>query len=190
VIQGWTLYVVKLSFVSYTKSGGNLMKTLHMKTALIMVLAISLIGGFIVRAQEERQTELLKEQSKHVMVTPDELKWTDGPPSLPAGAKFAVLEGDIKNPGPFTMRLKLPANYKIPARSHPADEHVTVLSGTFNIGLGDNPTEGKALPAGSFALIPARTSYFASTQGETIVQLHGIGPWEVNPVNPVDNLSQ
>jgi len=128
-------------------------------------------------------------QSAHVMVTPGDLKWADGPPSLAAGSKAAVIEGDPKNPGLFTMRLKLPADYKIPPHWHPADEHVTVISGTFNMGMGDkfDASKGNALPVGSFAVMPAKTNHFAFTKEETVIQLHGMGPWGVTYVNPADD---
>jgi quercetin dioxygenase-like cupin family protein len=87
------------------------------------------------------------------------------------------------------MRLKLPANYRIPAHWHPADEHVTVISGTFNMGTGDvlDTTTGKTLPAGSFALMPAQMHHFAWTSEETVLQLHGVGPWQIHYINPADD---
>jgi hypothetical protein len=84
---------------------------------------------------------------------PDGLKWQDGPPSLPAGAKFAVLEGDPAKPGPFVFRVKVPDGYKVPPHTHPKAERVTVMSGTFHLGMGDtfDPSKGEALPAGHLA---------------------------------------
>jgi quercetin dioxygenase-like cupin family protein len=124
----------------------------------------------------------------HVMVTPNDLKWADVP-SLPPGAKVAVIEGPLDQATPFTIRLQLPADYKIPAHWHPAIEHVTVLSGTFNLGMGDklDPTKTKALSAGSMAIMQPKTNHFAWTKEETIVQVHGVGPWAVNYVDPADD---
>jgi len=124
----------------------------------------------------------------HVMVTPNDLKWADVP-SLPPGAKVAVIEGPMDQATPFTIRLKLPADYKIPAYWHPAIEHVTVLSGTFNLGMGDklDPTKTKALSAGSMAIMQPKTNHFGWTKEETIVQVHGVGPWGVNDVDPADD---
>src|ERR1043166_9909593 len=82
-------------------------------------------------------------KAEHVMFTGADLKWGDAPPSLPAGAKLAVLEGDPGKEGFFTIRLQMPAGYKIPAHTHPTDEHVTVISGTCSFGMGpktDEPT--------------------------------------------------
>jgi mannose-6-phosphate isomerase-like protein (cupin superfamily) len=128
-------------------------------------------------------------QAAHTTVIPADLKWGDGPASLPPGTKAAVLEGDPAKAGLFTLRLMLPANYKIPAHWHPADEHVTVLSGAFIMGLGDKLDEkqSKPLSAGGFAHIPPKTNHYAFTKVETVIQLHGMGPWAINYVNPADD---
>jgi quercetin dioxygenase-like cupin family protein len=124
----------------------------------------------------------------HVTVTPADLQWADVP-SLPPGAKIAVIEGPLNEAVPFTFRVKLPANYKIPAHSHPASERVTVLSGTFNIGAGDmfDQAKTKALPAGSVSIMEANTNHFAWTTEETIVQLNGVGPWGITYANAADD---
>lgn len=123
-----------------------------------------------------------------IMVAPKDLKWADVP-SLPPGAKIAVIEGPMNEAKPFTVRLKFPANYRLPAHSHPGIEHVTVISGTFNLGMGDklDPKQTKALPAGSVAIMQPNTKHFAWTKSETIVQLHGMGPWGVAYANPTDD---
>jgi quercetin dioxygenase-like cupin family protein len=110
-------------------------------------------------------------------------------PSLPPGAKIAVIQGPMNEEKPFTVRLKFPANYAIPAHSHPGLEHVTVLSGTFHMGTGDklDAKQAKALPPGSVAIMQPKTNHFALTKAETVVQLHGMGPWGVNYVNPADD---
>src|SRR4029450_10578911 len=85
----------------------------------------------------------------HIMVTPDNLQWTDVA-SLPAGTKIAVIEGPITEAVPFTFRIKFPANTKVAPHWHPAIERFTVLSGTINLGVGDtfDQAKTKALPAG------------------------------------------
>jgi quercetin dioxygenase-like cupin family protein len=165
------------------------MKTSNLKITLVITLAMSLFSALVARAQEATNKPAQGDHASHVMLTAGDLKWAAGPPSLPAGAQFAVMEGNPKNPGPFTMRLKFPDGYKIPAHWHPADEHVTVIAGTFNMGMGDklDLAKGKELPVGSFAVMPAQTNHFAYTKGETIIQLHGIGPWGINYVNPADD---
>ena len=124
----------------------------------------------------------------HRMIMPNDLKWSDVP-SLPPGAKIAVIEGPINEAVPFTFRLKLPANYQIPAHWHPAIERVTVLSGTFYMGLGDKLDTAKStgLTPGAMMIMQPKTNHFGWTKEETIVQLNGTGPWGVTYVNPSDD---
>lgn len=127
--------------------------------------------------------------AEHKMVAPSDIKWADGPASLPPGAKFAVLEGDPAKPGPFTVRLQFPAGYKIPAHTHPTAERVTVISGTFNMGMADkfDDTAGHEMVAGSFAIMPAGVKHFAWATGEAVVQVQSTGPFVINYVNPADD---
>lgn len=152
-------------------------------------LLVVLTAGSLALAQEARKAQSAGAHAGHIVVTPDDVQWTGGPGSLPAGSKMAVIEGDPKNPGLFAMRLKLPADFQIPPHWHPADEHVTVISGTFNMAMGDkfDVTKGKALPKGSFSVMPAKTNHFAFTKEETVVQVHGMGPWGITYVNPADD---
>lgn len=154
---------------------------LLLSVVLIMVFSMASI---IANAQEHEM-----KNPDHIMVKPENVKWMDGPPSLPPGAKFAVIEGDPKAAGLFTMRLWVPAGFKIPAHWHPADEHVTVISGTFLMGMGDKFDSEKLqpLPVGSFAVMLTGTKHFAMAKEETIIQLHGVGPWGINYVNPADD---
>jgi quercetin dioxygenase-like cupin family protein len=122
---------------------------------------------------------------EHRMVTPAELKWSDVP-SLPPGARLAVIEGPMNQATPFTVRLKFPDNYVIPPHWHPAVERVTVLSGTFHMGVGEkfDRSKARALPAGGLAIMQPGTPHFVWTRGETVVQLHGTGPWGITYLNP------
>lgn len=127
---------------------------------------------------------------EHVMIAPQQLDWKEGPASLPPGAKVAVIEGDPKvRDALFTIRLKLPANYRIAPHHHLADEHVTVLSGRFDMGTGDryDPSKLHALPAGSFMVMPAGSRHFALTRAETEIQVHAVGPWALIYANPADD---
>ena len=129
-------------------------------------------------------------QHKDAMIYPAaEIKWTDGPNSLPKGAQIAVLEGDLSKEEPFVFRVKLPDGYRIAPHIHPKPERVTIISGTLNFGMGDkfDMTQGKELPAGTFGTWPAGMKHFAWTKGETILQLHGIGPWTIQYVNAADD---
>jgi quercetin dioxygenase-like cupin family protein len=125
----------------------------------------------------------------HVVVRPDDVKWGPAPPSLPPGAKIAVFLGDPGKAGSYVMRAKLPDGYKVPPHWHPSDENVTVLQGTLMVGKGEK-YDAKAtepLPTGSFMRMPKGMRHFAWAKGETIIQLHGTEPFEINYVNPADD---
>jgi hypothetical protein len=120
---------------------------------------------------------------------PDTLVWKDGPPSLPPGAKIAVLEGDPSKEGPFVFRVKVPDGYKIPPHAHPKAERVTVISGSFHLGMGEtfDPKHARTLPAGTYGTWPAGMKHYVWVEGETVVQFHGDGPWTINYLNPADD---
>jgi len=120
---------------------------------------------------------------------PETIEWKAGPPSLPAGARMAVLEGDPTKDGPFVMRLQFPDGYHVAPHTHPKTERVTVISGALYLATGEalDRNSAKKLPAGSFAYWPAGMKHTAWSEGETVIQLHGIGPWQINYVNPADD---
>ena len=159
-----------------------------MRRTIAAALALSALFVFGASGQQPRGTSGTTAPA-HIMLTPDEATWGAAPPGLPAGAEVAVLEGDPSAPGPFTMRAKFPDGYTIPPHFHPADEHVTVLQGTFLMGMGDKFSDSsmKALGVSSFAVMPKGTRHFAQAKGDTIVQVHGIGPWGITYVNPSDD---
>jgi len=127
----------------------------------------------------------------HVLQTPKEAQWGPAPPMLPAGAQIAVLSGDPTKAAPYSVRLKFPANYSIPAHSHPTDDNVVVVSGAFTIGAGDKLVKGagnKTLGVGGYALAAANMNHFAYTgAAETTIVLYGQGPVEFKYVNPSDD---
>ena len=134
----------------------------------------------------------LAQQSQHTMVNATEVQWKEAPPSLP-GAQVSVLYGDPAKEGMFVMRLKLPANYRVPAHTHPTDEILTVISGEFNIGMGKefNDSALKPYTAGALIAMPPGTAHFVrSKQQETVVQISTRGPWRLEYVNPNDNKAQ
>jgi quercetin dioxygenase-like cupin family protein len=126
----------------------------------------------------------------HVIAKPSEAKWGPAPPLLPPGAQIAVLSGDPTKSVPYAVRLKFPANYAIPAHSHPTDENVVVTTGSLTFGAGDKLVKGagtKTLAVGGYALMPANMNHFAYTVGETTIVLYGVGPVEFKYVNPSDD---
>ena len=128
-------------------------------------------------------------QESPVIVTPSDIKWADAPPSLPHGAKATILAGDPAKEGPFTLRLKMPADYKIGPHFHPDTETVTVLSGSFNVSMGDtfDASKAKHLEAGSFVAVPKKSPHFAFTKEETVIQVNAHGPWSITYSNPSDD---
>jgi quercetin dioxygenase-like cupin family protein len=120
---------------------------------------------------------------------PTSVDWKPGPAAIPAGAKVAVLEGDPTKEGPFVVRFQFPDGYHIPPHTHPKTERVTVLSGNLYLATGEtlDRDSAKKLPAGSFGYWPAGMKHAAWSEGETIIQLHGIGPWQIKYVNPADD---
>jgi quercetin dioxygenase-like cupin family protein len=120
---------------------------------------------------------------------PPEIKWIDGPPSLPKGAQFAVLEGDPAKEGPFVFRVKVPDGYRVPPHTHPKVERITVIEGTFNFGMGEtfDAQATRPMPKGTYGYWPAGMTHFVWAKGETVLQFHGSGPWTINYVNPADD---
>jgi quercetin dioxygenase-like cupin family protein len=117
-----------------------------------------------------------------------EIKWGPAPAIFPPGAQMAVMQGDPSSATLFTVRLRMPDGYKIPPHTHPTDEHVTVISGHFHVGMGKTFAQDGmlTLPAGGFITAPAKEAHYASTQGATVVQVHAMGPFAMTYVNPAD----
>jgi hypothetical protein len=128
--------------------------------------------------------------SAHTFLTPTDIKWGDAPPTLPKGAKIAVLHGDPGKAGPFVLRMLVPAGgYKIGPHWHTQDEQLTVISGMLYIGLADrfNKRTARALPRGGFHFLPGKEHHYAFTTGRTIIQINGDGPFDINYIDPADD---
>jgi anti-sigma factor ChrR (cupin superfamily) len=149
------------------------------------VLAVVVSTGLIAASRGHDKGDAMKAS----IYQPGALKWVDGPRSLPPGVKIALLEGDPAKQGPFVFRLKLPDGYRIPPHTHPKAERLTVLSGEFHIGMGDkfDSTKGEKMPAGTYGTWPAGMKHFVWVKGETVIQLHGEGPWQIRYLNPDDD---
>jgi hypothetical protein len=116
------------------------------------------------------------------------LTWGPAPAILPPGAQLAVLQGDPAGNGPFTIRLRFPDGYRIAPHTHPTDENVTVLTGTFLVGMGGRFRSDSltALPPGGFVTAPANHAHYAAARGTTVVQVNAMGPFALTYVDPAD----
>lgn len=157
------------------------------KTAILLsvVIAVSL---FTIGAQKKEIAQSAAKE-EHAVFTPSDLKWVDGPPGLPAGAKMAVLSGDPGKKGMFTVRLQAPAGYRVMPHTHPTSEYITVISGTFNVGMGEKFDEagGKEVPTGGYVVLPAGMAHYAWSTGEGVIQISSMGPFQIKYVNPADD---
>lgn len=117
-----------------------------------------------------------------IAVAPETIVWKDGPPTLPAGSKIAVLEGDPRAEGIFTMRVRVPAGASLAPHWHPRDERVTILSGAVQLGFGSTTDKAntKRYGAGSFYVNPPRTMHYLYFPEDTVMQMTGVGPWEIH----------
>ena len=145
-----------------------------------MTVALALLASsipFTVLAQEA------------LIAQPDTLKWAAASPALPTGAQSAVILGDPATEGPYVLRLKLPAGYKVAPHSHPNDENVTVISGMFHLGIGEkfDESKGQAIKPGGYAQTPKGVKHYAWSSQETVIQLHGVGPGGFTYVNLADD---
>jgi quercetin dioxygenase-like cupin family protein len=144
-----------------------------------LILAAMLLTGAAARADE-------------MPANANDLKWGPAPAVFPPGAQIAVVSGDPFKDGLYVVRLKMPARYRIPAHNHPTTEYVTVISGNFHLGMGDklDTNRGIELRAGGFGEAPPKMNHFAWTTSDTIVQVHGQGPFAITYVNPADDPSK
>jgi len=126
---------------------------------------------------------------EHGLMTPDDLQWGPASPVFQSGAEMAVLHGNPGAAGAYVVRLKMPDGYKIMLNCHPTTENITVISGTFHLGTGGtfDEAKGKDMPTGSFGYVGPHMKHFAWTTGETVVQVHGTGPFKLVYVNPADD---
>jgi quercetin dioxygenase-like cupin family protein len=134
----------------------------------------------------------LASDQHHTVVRPDAVKWGAAPPSLPPGVQAAVLLGHPAKEGPFVIRLKFPAGFVIPPHQHSKDELVTVISGRILITSGEkiDRKSAKALPPASFVHLPGGVPHYAVAEVESVVQINGVGPFDVMYLNAKDDPRQ
>ena len=166
-----------------------------MKTSMLRIAALLVAAAFapVTGAQDKKAPAstaapaAAAAATNHKMWSAKTLEWKDLPSIQ--GAKIAILEGPMNEEKPFIARIKMPSGGKIPPHWHPGIEHVTVISGTFAMALGEK-WDDKALHTmgpGDVMIMQPKTPHYAMAKAETIVQIHGMGPWSVNYVNPADD---
>ena len=116
------------------------------------------------------------------------IKWGPAPAVFPPGAQMAVMQGNPGASGLFTVRLRMPNGYRVAPHTHPTDEHITVISGNFQVGMGKtvDAKQTTTLHAGDFITAPAGAAHYAQARGAAIVQVHAMGPFALTYVNPAD----
>jgi hypothetical protein len=158
---------------------------------LVALFVVTAAGVSYAQAPDKPASKPAAHQATHAapMVNAGDLKWGPAPPAFNAGAQMAVIDGDPTKPGPFVIRAKFPSGFKVMPHWHPTDESVTVISGTLAAGMGDKWDDAamKTFTAGGFARMPRKTTHYVQAKEETIVQVHGIGPFMLTYVNPNDD---
>ena len=157
--------------------------------SMMMTLMVSAVAFWQAAAKSKAASKAASAATQPIVMNLDNMKWGPAPPELPPGGQMAVLEGDPSKAVPYTIRVKFPDGYKVQPHWHPVAERVTVLSGTLKVGMGakwddSNPT---TLSSGGFAVMPARMKHFAWSVGDTVLQIHGTGPFKIIYVNPNDS---
>jgi hypothetical protein len=154
-------------------------KILTCISLLIMTIAIS-----VAHADQDDQGKPIPP----TVITPDTLIWGTFD-AFPPGAEAAILSGDPRESGPFILRVKIPAHYKVPPNRQTVKIYVTVLSGSYSIGVGNkfNPKNGKTLPSTGSVVIPANTPLYFWSKSGAVLEVHGIGPWDIHYVNSADD---
>ncbi len=165
------------------------MKILSTVLMLGTLLLVLLLPGTLQAQNEPPGLTVDQGPDQQLLYLPETVEWQAAPASLEPGAEVAVLEGNPSEPGVFTMRIKMPDEFIISPHWHPGVERVTVLAGQFCLGAGEelNREAAEQLDPGSYTAIPPETRHYAIADGETVIQLTSIGPWEINYVNPGDD---
>ena len=163
-----------------------------MKRFFIAVALLALAATAVAQTSSTKSSASSSAAAKmpdHGLMTPADLKWGPAPPVFQSGAEMAVLQGNPGASGAYVVRLKMPDGYKIMPHWHPTTENITVISGTFHLGSGDtfDDAKGMEMPTGTFGFVGPHMNHFAWATGETVVQVHGQGPFKLVYVNPADD---
>lgn len=154
------------------------LSSLHPTRTLLLGAAVVALTAMPAAAQKATQAK-----------KSEKLAWAKAPPFLPAGAMMAVVSGDPTKSGPFVVELSMPSGYKIPPHSHPTAEKITVKSGQFLYGMGDEmkASEMKTMKPGNSGEIPANMHHYAKARGKTRIELSSTGPFVINYVHAKDD---
>lgn len=152
---------------------------MHRPIPLVTALALVAASATVARAQAAADAM--------AAVSASALVWNDAKvPGFDPGMKIAVIHGNPDSAGAYTLRLSFPDGYRFPAHWHPMPENVTVLQGTLLLAMGERAQEAGAMSydAGAFLYVPAKQPHYGGARGPTVIQLHGVGPFAINLVNP------
>ena len=153
------------------------------------ICAVSLTA--LAAAKDKDKDKAAPAKNEAITINAADVKFGPPPPVLPPGAQLAVLHGDPGKKGLFALRFKMPDGYKIAPHWHTNDEELTVLSGTFILSMGDKPGEdAHSMTAGAYHYLPGKMHHSAQAKGETVLELHGMGPFDLHYLNPADDPSK
>lgn len=127
--------------------------------------------------------------ASEAFINAKDIKWGAAPPSMPKGAKIAILQGDPGKSGPFVIRLKVPPGYEIPPHWHSQDESLTVIAGALYFGSGDkiDTSHARTLTAGAFHFLSGKDHHYLVAKSEAVVQVNGSGPFDIMYSNSHDD---
>ena len=167
-------------------------KEVNSAEVVMKLVSALLVAGVLVIAGAT-STVTAQSSEAHTIVAPQEVTWGPAPDVLSAGAQAAVLFGDPSKEGLFVLRLKFPKGYRVAPHSHSVWEVVTVIAGTFRLGMGETADQSTARPllTGSFfALPPGHVHHVFIDEDNTVIQISTNGPWDLTYVNPQDDPRQ
>ena len=154
----------------------------------IVAVAVFAVVPCLLASAADAPKKMAHPAPKAVTINAADLVWGDAPPQFPKGGQVAVLLGNPFKPGTYAMRFKMPDGYQIAPHWHTKDEQLTILSGTFVLHMGDTmDAPAHTLTAGGYHFLPGRMHHAAQAQGEVIVEIHGMGPFDIHYLNPADD---
>jgi hypothetical protein len=155
-----------------------------MRTTFAILCVLLFLGGC--QRQGEREIAAARSAGDAAAAA---VNWQPGPPGLPPGARFALLEGDPAKAGAFRFRLEMPDSYEVRPHYHPVSESIEVLEGTMLMGRGREWDDSKLQPlaAGEQADMAAEEPHYVRTRGRTVIEVRTTGPFGTTWVNPADD---